>query len=193
MKKICGGLVLMALLLNISSAAIAEPNPKLLKDLNQLLVTLTKSLVQYESRQSQFNAQMPYERIIPGRKFQINELRELIVELEGVPKEIDMNDVIIEEVDNIVDGMLVDAAQELGIVEESNMLLYTYELPELQKFAQKLRDSSNFFYMLFDNISQFAIMPLLRGKTAGMMQPEKRDPIHEELINAGVMPGQKTE
>ena len=192
MKRICCGLVLMALVLNISNTAIAEPNPKLLKDLNQALVILTKSLVQYESRQSQFSAQMPYIRIIPGRKFQINELKKLIVNFEGVPKEIDLDAVIIEEVDNIIDGMLIDAAQELGIVEISNMLLYTYEEPELQKFAQKLRDSSNFFYMLFDNISQFSMMPLLRGKTAGMMQPERREPTQEELIEEGLMPVQKT-
>ncbi|MFH1092948.1 MAG: hypothetical protein V1739_02180 [Candidatus Omnitrophota bacterium] len=192
MKRICFGLVLMALVLNASNTAIANPNPKMLKDLNELLVILTKSLAQYESRQSQFNAQMPYLRIVPGRKFQINELRELIVKLEGIPKEVDMKEIIIEEVDNIIDGMLVDAAQELGIVEISNMLLYTYEELEMKQFAQKLRDSSNFFYMLFDNISQFAMMPLLRGKTPGMMQPERSAPTQERLEEPGFMPMQNT-
>ncbi len=192
MKRICCGLVLMALVLNISNTAIAEPNPKLLKDLNQALVILTKSLVQYESRQTRFNVQMPYVRIIPGRKFQINELKKLIVNFEGVPKEIDVKTVVVEDVDNIIDGMLVDAAQELGIVEISNMLLYTYEEPELQKFARKLRDSSSFFYMLFDNISQFAMMPLLRGKSPDMMMPQGREPTQEELIEEGLMPDQKT-
>ena len=148
MKKICFGLVVIALALNISNTASAKPNAKLMKDLNQLQVILTKSLIQYESRQSTFNAQMPYIRIIPGRKFQLNELRELIASLGGEPKEVDAKTVIIDEVDNIIDGMLVDAAQELGIVEISNMLIYTYEDNEMKKFAQKLRDSSSFFYML---------------------------------------------
>lgn len=177
MKKTFLILCLIVFVFNLSGNLVAQES-KLFDELDSLSNILTKSLMNYELRQKQFNVHMPYEEIIEKRKVHITELNELIRKLNGEPKEAKAEVAVIEKMDNVVDAMMIDAREEIKIIDFCNKLLHGYDNPDVQEFATKLKDESNVAYMLFNNHSHFAMMPTMRTNIdtrSDYKAPEKQE------------------
>ncbi|MBU1086523.1 MAG: hypothetical protein KKD05_03295 [Candidatus Omnitrophica bacterium] len=162
MKKI--SFILAFMLLITSSGFAAQKNTDLLIDLNRGIVVFTKAKLQYESRQKQFRVQMPYMETVVGKAEQIKELKVVLEKLGGKADVIKEEQLIIEQAPSLEDALLLDAAEEIGAVAFCNLLIYKYNDPEVNKAATKIRDQSQYYYMMYDNIAQFSVMAVLRSK-----------------------------
>ncbi len=162
MKKI--SFILMFVLLLTSNVFAVEKNTALFIDLNRGITVFTKAKLQYESRQKEFRVQMPYAEVAVGKAEQIQLLKDVLKKIGGKVDKIKEDQVVIEPAMSIEDALLLDAAEEIGAVAFCNLLIYKYDNPEVNKVAIKIRDQSQYYYMLYDNIAQFAVMGMLRRK-----------------------------
>lgn len=167
MKKI--GFILAFVLL-LTSTGFAAQNTELLIDLNRGIVIFTKAKLQYESRQKDFNVQMPYMETIIGKLEQIKQLKELLKKLGGKLDSIKEDELVIEKAPSLEDALLIDASEEIGAFAFCNLLIYKYDNPEANKVAMKIRDQSQYYYMLYNNIAQFSMMSMMHSN-AMMMPP----------------------
>lgn len=131
----------------------------------------TKAKLQYESRQKQFRVQMPYMETVLGKAEQIKELKVVLEKIGGKVDVIKEEDIIIEQAPSIGDALLLDASEEIGAVAFCNLLIYKYNDSKVNKVAIKIRDQSQYYYMMFDNIAQFSVMAMLRSKEMSAPMP----------------------
>ncbi|MFH1062019.1 MAG: hypothetical protein V1747_03940 [Candidatus Omnitrophota bacterium] len=179
MKKI--GLVLAFVLL-MTSTGFAAQNTDLLIDLNRGIVIFTKAKLQYESRQKDFRVQMPYMETVIGKLEQIKQLKDLVKKLGGKLDPVKEDQLVIEKALSLDDALLLDASEEIGAVAFCNLLIYKYDNPEANKVAIKLRDQSQYYYMLYDNIAQLSIMAMLRRKEMPMSAMPPKMPDGEDYM-----------
>ena len=64
--------------------------------------------------------------------------------------------------------MLLDAAEEIGAFAFCNLLIYKYDDPEVNKAVIRIRDQSQYYYMLYNNIAQLSMMAMMRSNEMPM-------------------------
>lgn len=160
MRKICLVILLSVL---FSRVCVAAENTALIINLNKTLLLMKKAKHQYELRRKIFNAEMPYIQIIPEREEQIKKLTNIITRLGGVVENMDESKLVVDETDSIHDALLLDAGNEIQLIEMCNKILYRFDNAEAKKELGFVRDQAVVYFMMFDNISQMSMMALLRS------------------------------
>jgi hypothetical protein len=176
MKKI-GFVFAFIMLLSQTGFAQEKASPALLAELNRGVEFFTKTKVQYQTHQQAFKLEMPYIEVITGKAQQVKMLKKLVQQLGGKLNDIDEKKIIVSNVMSVDEALLLDASEEIGAIAYCNLMKYKFNDPEVNKVVDRIKDESLYFYLLFDNISQLAIMTKVH--TQGKFGPSTKQQVPE--------------
>ena len=144
-------IILGFLILFGANNGLAQVNPDLIKDLNDLFVFDIKLMQQCESNSEEFSIFIPYNQIISEKQQTIKALAELI---DSFGVDISDKRFKLEKPLHNYQALNQDANSQIKLISMYNNILSKFGHPKVQAYAIKAKNQAIIHYMLLSTAAQ---------------------------------------